>query len=488
MKVLLLSPPFIKRFSRTSRSPGVSKGGCVYYPIWLAYATGALEKKGHECMLFDASGENLELDETMSKIKEFEPELIVIDTVTPSFENDVKVVAKIKKETNAFVVLVGDHVSVLPKESLKQSKADAVAVREYDFILPQLAKELKKNAHGKTKILNLKNINGLVWKNGKKIVENSPATPPHDEELDWLPFVSEIYSKHLKIENYFYPSIQYPQITLLTGRGCPNMCAFCKWPQTFSGRTYRKRSIKNVVAEFLWIQKNLPKVKEVMIEDDTLTQDKQRTIELCKELIGQGVKLKWSCNARADVPLEVLVWMKKAGCRLMCVGIESAEQQILNNIHKGTTVDGIRKFMKNAKKAKILVHGCFMFGNQGETKESMGKTAKFACELNPDTAQFFPVMVYPGTETYNWAKRKGYLKAKKWGDWLNKDGTHRTLLSRPGLSSEELNELTDKARRKFYTRPRYFASKAIQAITQPKEIPRLAKGSLTLAKYLLKKK
>jgi radical SAM superfamily enzyme YgiQ (UPF0313 family) len=481
MKVLLLNPPFIKQFSRTSRSPGVSKGGCVYYPIWLAYATGALEKKKHECLLLDASGENLSMEDTIYKIKEFNPGLIVADTVTSSFENDKKVIAKIKKSfPKIFAVLVGDHISVMPEKSLKESAADAVAIREYDFILPELANSLEK---GK----NLKKVKGIYWKKGKKIIKNPPANEPTEKQLDSLPFVSKIYSKHLKLENYFYPSVQYPQTTILTGRGCPNKCAFCKWPQTFSGRHYRKRSIKNVADEFEWIQKNLPKIKEIMIEDDTLTQDKQRTILLCKEFVKRKISLPWSCNARADVPLDVLQWMKKANCRLMCVGVESAEQKILDNIHKGTTINGIRQFMNNAKKAGILVHGCFMVGNQGETKETIRKTAEFACEINPDTAQFFPIMVYPGTETYAWAKRKKFLKAKKWSDWLNKDGTHRTLLSRPGLSAKELNEETDKARKKFYSRPKYVASKAVQAIKNPKEIPRLAKGGITFVKYLIKR-
>ena len=477
----MLNPPFIKRFSRTSRSPGVSKGGCVYYPIWLAYATGALEKKGHSVLLFDASGKNLTLRETIKEIKKFSPEMVVVDTVTPSFDNDKKVVERIKKELpKAFIVFVGDHVSVLPEKSLKRSKVNAVVIREYDFILPEIAKAIK----GKKK---MENVEGIFWKKNGKIVKNKIAKEPSEEQLNWLPFVSEVYKKQLKVEDYFYPSVLYPQVTILTGRGCPNRCAFCKWPQTFSGHNYRKRSVESVVQEFKWIEKNLPQVKEIMIEDDTLTQDKKRTIDLCKKIVENEIKLNWSCNARADVPLEVLQWMKKANCRLMCVGVESAEQEILNNIHKGTTVEGIRKFMKDAKKAKVLVHGCFMFGNQGETKQSIEKTAQFACEIEPDTAQFFPVMVYPGTETYNWAKKKGYLKAKKFKDWLNKDGTHRTLLSRPGLSSEELNEMTDKARKKFYTRPKYILSKGVQAIREPKEIPRLAKGSLTLIRYLIKK-
>jgi anaerobic magnesium-protoporphyrin IX monomethyl ester cyclase len=480
MKIVMLNPPFVEKFSRTSRSPGVSKGGCVYFPIWLAYATGALEKKKHEILLLDASGKNLTLKETIKKIKEFEPEMVVVDTVTPSFDNDIKIVEKIKKEIGTFVVMVGDHVSVLPEKSLKESKADAVAIREYDLILVELAKAIENKK-------SLSGVAGIAYKKGRKIIRTLDASPPHEKELNALPFVSEIYEKHLKVEDYFYPSIMYPQITILTGRGCPNMCAFCKWPQTFSGHNYRKRSVKSVVDEFVWIEKNLPQVKEVMVEDDTLTQDKQRTIDMCKLMIKKKVKLSWSCNARADVPLKVLKWMKKANCRLMCVGVESADQTILNNIHKGTTPDGIRQFMKDSKKAGVMVHGCFMFGNQGETKETIRKTAAFARELNPDTAQFFPVMVYPGTETYNWAKKKGYLKAKKWSDWLNKDGTHRTLLSRPGLSAKELNELTNEARKQFYMRPSYVIAKFVQGITHPKELPRLIKGGFTLVGYLVKK-
>jgi anaerobic magnesium-protoporphyrin IX monomethyl ester cyclase len=480
MKVLMLNPPFVQKFSRTSRSPGVSKGGCVYYPIWLAYATGALEQKNHEVLLLDASGENLSVKETMAKIKNFAPELVVVDTVTPSFDNDIKIVEKIKKEINTFVVLVGDHVSVMPEKSLKASKADAVAIREYEYSINEIANALKK---GKS----LSEVTGIVYKKEKKIIKTLERMPPHEKELDALPFASEIYAKHLNVKNYFYPSVMYPEVTILTGRGCPNKCAFCKWPQTFSGHEYRKRSVKSVVAEFVWIEKNLQYVKEVMIEDDTLTQDKKRTIDLCKLMIKKKVKLSWSCNARADVPLDVLKWMKKANCRLMCVGVESANQKILNNIHKGTTPDGIRQFMKDSKKAKVMVHGCFMFGNQGETKETIRETAAFARELNPDTAQFFPVMVYPGTETYNWAKQKGYLKAKKWKDWLNKDGTHRTLLSRPGLSAKELNELTDEARKQFYMRPSYVLSKLIQGITHPKELPRIIKGGFTLIGYIIKK-
>jgi radical SAM superfamily enzyme YgiQ (UPF0313 family) len=466
MKILFLNPPFIAHFSRTSRSPGVSKGGCVYYPYWLAYAAGASMKAGHDVSLLDASGKNLTLKETLSKIKSISPDLVVMDTVTPTFHNDIKILAEIKKQIKkAKLCLVGDHVSVFPEKSLELSVADYVTLREYDYTIVELANALEQKK-------SVESVPGIVIKTIKgKSKTTANRSPPNDKQLDDLPFVSEVYKKFLKVEDYFYPSLMYPEVTILTGRGCPNMCTFCKWPQTFSGRVYRKRSIANVVDEFKWIEKNLPQVKEIMVEDDTLTLDKQRTIDFCKALIDANVKVQWSCNARADVPLDVLQWMKKAGCRLMCVGIESSSQQILNNIKKGTTPDRIRQFMKDSKKAGVLVHGCFIVGNRGETKETILETAKFSRELNPDTAQFFPLMVYPGTEAYEYAKKEGHL----------------TIISTPELSSEELNALCDQARREFYIRPTYILSKAKQAIIHPKEIPRLLKGSKTFFKFLFRK-
>jgi len=259
----------------------------------------------------------------------------------------------------------------------------------------------------------------------------------------------------------------------------------CKWPQTLTGHSYRARSVKNVVDEFEWIAKNLPYVKDIMIEDDTLTQDRQRTIDLCKEVLDRGLNITWTCNSRADVDLETMQWMKKAGCRLMCVGFESADQQILNNIKKGTRIEKIEQFMVDSKKANLLVHGCFMLGNNGETHETIRKTVEWAKKLSPDTAQFFPLMVYPGTEAYKWAESNGFLTTTKWDEWLTAEGTHNTILNTDKLSGKELVEACDWARKEFYMRPEYIASRIKLMFTQPREAPRLLMGAKTFTKYLL---
>ncbi|MCX7727718.1 MAG: radical SAM protein, partial [Chitinispirillaceae bacterium] len=254
------------------------------------------------------------------------------------------------------------------------------------------------------------------------------------------------------------------------------------------GHTYRKRSVSSVVEEFRYIRDNFPEVKEIMIEDDTFTADKKRCREISEALISSGLTtIPWSANSRADVDYETLSLMKRAGCRLLCVGIESGDQQILNNIKKGTTLEKIERFMKDAKRTGILVHGCFMVGNRGETRESLKKTLKFAKKLNPDTAQFFPIMVYPGTADYNYFEEKGWIVSHNFRDWITEEGLHSSTFSNPELTYEELVRFCDRARLEFYLRPQYLFYKMWQSLKNLDEARRNIKAFLRLRKYLFRK-
>ncbi len=480
MKILMLSPPFLYRFSRTSRSPAISKGGCVYYPIWMGYATGVLEQAGHNVKLVDAPANGMTQEGAVELVKEWKPELMVLDTVTASFRNDVKVLEALKKvNPKSFAIMVGTHVGALPEESINASeKIDAVARGEYDHILKDLAEALEKKKP-------LETVLGITFRDGEGKIKFTPNMPPLETpELDAMPFASKVYKKHLRINDYFYPSVLFPEVTIITGRGCKFRCTFCKFPQTLTGHSYRARSPKNVVDEFEWISKNLPEVKDIMIEDDTLTQDRERTIEICREVLRRNLKVTWTCNARADVDLETMQWMKKAGCRLLCVGFESSNQEILNNIKKGTRIEKIEQFMNDTKKADMLVHGCFMLGNMGETKETIKATVEWAKKLDPDTAQFFPLMLYPGTEAYRWASENNFLSTHNWEEWLTPEGTHNTILNTDKLSAKELVEGCDWARKEFYMRPSYILGRLKVAVTQPREARRLLMGGKTFMKYL----
>jgi len=483
MKVLMLNPPFkpeYGRYSRASRSPAIAKGGTFYYPMWLAYATGVLEQAGHEVKLVDAPARRMTVADVLDLARDWKSGLAVVDVTTPSVYHDVEVAAALKDTVpGLFVVLVGTHVSALPEETLRlNKKVGAVAIREYDYTVRDLAAALEKGD-------DVQSVEGLCYRNpGGELVRTPQRKLMRD--LDSLPFVTQVYERHLNIEDYFYTNARHPVVTIISGRGCPHQCVYCVLPQVMNGRGYRRRSVQNVVDELEYIATTLPQVNDIFFEDDTLTANPRRTREICDEIIRRGLKLTWTCNARADVDLETLRRMKAAGCRLMCVGYESGDQRVLDAMKKNLTVEQIRQFARDAKKAGILVHGCFLVGNPGETRESLMTTLKLAKELNPDTAQFYPIMIYPGTEAYTWAQENGYLTTNDFSQWLTEDGLHNTIVSRPGLSAKELVEFCDYARRQFYLRPRYVLSKGWEILTHPREAKRFFKSFRTFAKYLFR--
>ena len=472
MKILMLNPPFFKRYSRQSRSPCVTKGGTFYYPYFLAYATGILEKY-FEVKLIDAVAMDWSSGETIELAKSFNPVLVVLDTSTPSIYSDVEIASRIKEALpETHINLVGTHPTALPGETLNLGKADSVCRGEFDYTVRDLAFALRDNK-------SLIGVDGLSFKENGRIYHNKPRELI--KNLDELPFVSEVYKKHLNIRDYFYASLTYPQVTILTARGCLYNCSFCNIPFKNS---YRARSIENVIEEFEYIQNELPEVKEVMIEDETFAANKKRTIELCNLMMERGIKLAWSCNVRVNTDYETLKAMRSAGCRLLCVGFESPTQEALDSVNKKTTKQQQLEFMENTRKAGLLVNGCFILGLPGGSVESIRDTIEFAKKLNPDTAQFYPLMVYPGTEAYRWAKEKGYLTTEDYSKWIDQHGRHATTISYPYLSTKRLIELCDSARREFYLRRGYIYYKIGQSLRSPSETLRTLKSAKTFFKYL----
>jgi len=479
MKILTLNPPFLPKFSREQRSPAVTKSGCLYYPMWLAYATGVLEQEGHDLRLVDAPAQGKSIDEIIGVVKDFHPQMVVLDTSTPSIYNDVKVASGIKEVLpSTTIVLVGPHVSALPEETMELDHAvDVIARGEYDYTVRDLAWAVEKGE-------DFQAVLGITFRQNGNIFHTQDR--PLIDELDEIPFVSKVYHRHLNVRDYFYSICQYPEVAIISGRGCPHRCTYCVYPQTFQGRRYRARSAENVVEEFQYITEAFPFVKEVFIEDDTFTADRKRCRRICEGLVKLKRPISWTANARADVDFETLRIMKAAGCRLLCVGVESGNQQVLNNIKKGTTLPRIRRFFKDAKRAGVLIHGCFLVGNRGENKETLEETLAFAKELNPDTAQFFPLMVYPGTEAYRWAKEHGQILTEDFSQWVTQEGLHNCVVRMSELTNEDLVSFCDRARREFYLRPGYFGFKLGQILRHPSEFVRTAKSFRTFVKYLFR--
>ena len=486
MKILFLNPPYLSqqgKFSREQRSPAVTKSGTFYYPMWLCYAAGLLEKNGFDVKVIDAPAKRLGLDAVLDAARGFAPALTIVDTSTPSIASDVAVAARVKELTGSLIVLVGPHPSALPEATLRLGAAvDAVARREYEATLLQLAGLIRDGARDPDAWAG---VSGLSYRRGDEVRHNPDR--PLAEDLDALPFVSEVYRKHLDYTDYFYAHSQHPIVALITGRGCPHRCVYCLYPQTFNGHKLRYRSVERTVDEVEYCLNHFPGLREVMFEDDTLTFDKKRALAFAEEILRRGLKFKWSANSRADVDLETMTALKQAGARLFCVGIESGDQAVLDAMKKRLTVPRIEAFFADARKAGILIHGCFLVGNPGETKATLQKTLDLALRLEPDTAQFFPIMIYPGTEAFAWASANGYLTTTDFSRWLTPDGLHNCVLSRPGLSDADLVRFCDHARRVFYTRPSYVARKLVQGAANPHELKRLVKGAITLAKHLVSK-
>jgi len=480
MKILMLNPPFLPKYSRFSRSPAVTKSGTIYYPIWHAYATGLLEKEGHDVKLIDAPADGLKRDDCYRIVREFKPQIVVVYTSTPSIYNDVEIGGNIKELLpDCFIVLTGPHVSVLSKESLELDKRiDAIARREYDMTLVEIANKLDNKE-------DISNVAGLTLRVGNDIKSN----PDREliDDLDSIPFVSAVYKRHLRIEKYFYAHCRYPVVSIFTSRGCYGRCNYCVYPQQMFGRKQRQRSPENIVAEFEYIERELPQVKEVLIDDDTFSFNQEHTIKFCELMIQKNIKLLWTVECRANLKYETMVMMKKAGCRLIVVGFESADDQILKNIKKGLTVERMKQFVLDAKKAGIMIHSCFMAGNKGETRDTLMKSLKFAKEINADTCQFFPLMVYPGTEAYECAKANNYLTTTDFRNWLTKDGLHNCVVSTPELSAKDLVDFCDYARRSYYLSSKYLAYKVIQVMKNPDELSKTLKSAKTFIKYLFRR-
>ncbi len=487
MKICFINPPFkaeYGKFSRESRSPAITKSGALYYPLWLIYAAAYCEKAGYEICFLDAPAKMMNEELSLEYLSKHGAgaKLFVYGTSTPSIKSDVAFAAAVKERfPESFALLVGTHPSARPEETLGYSASvDAVAIGEYDNIVLELANALDRGT-------DIANVRGLCI-NGADGCRRTSLMPAM-KDLDEIPFASEFIHKYLDPRDYFFAAATYPSIQIFTGRGCPFRCNFCVYPQTMHGHAFRARTAANVVAEFEYIAKNFPDVKEVVIEDDTFTANKKRVLEVCELLVEHKLnkRLRWLCNARVNLDLETMKAMKKAGCRLIIPGIESGSQEILDNIKKGTKVEQFYTYVANAKKAGLLIHACYMVGNRGETKETMQATLDLALKLNTDTAQFFPLIPYPGTEAYDWAYSNGYIELD-YEKYCLPDGTHNTVLSLPHLSAKEMVDFCNMARKKYYLRPRYILHRLKVGLTDFSDLKRSLKAFGKLRQYLFGKK
>lgn len=266
---------------------------------------------------------------------------------------------------------------------------------------------------------------------------------------------------------------------LLAMRGCPGRCTFCY--RSFRG-ILRKRSAASILKEIEILQRDYG-IKEVAFYDDTFTMFRDVVQEFCQTVIDKKIDITWSCFTRVDcVNEELLKLMKRAGCHLILFGVESADEQILKNVNKRISLKQAKDIVKLARKIGIETRASFMFGNQGETEETIKKTIDFSIELDPDEAQFNIATPYPGTEFFDWAKKNGYIKSLNWNDYSYSN----VVLELPGLSREKLQHYYELAHRKFYFRPKLILRRLFHIRTFD-QLKQEIKGGLSLLNFFYAK-
>lgn len=481
MKIYLLNPPFVPNFVRCGRWQGAAaRSGGLDYPKWLAYATGVVEEEFKDVRLVDAPAWKWDREKVLEDAINFNPDLIVVDSNFSSLSNDIQVTKLLKDNIKgAKTVLVGPPVSQFPEIILKDDGVDIVAKFECDFTIKELAEAIDQDN-------NFSQIKGISYRENGKIIHNPDREFSSSENLDKMPFVSKVYKEHLNIKDYSLSQSLYPEVQIFTGRGCPNRCTFCSWPVTLMGKKYRTRSVESIADEFEYIQKELPEVKEIFIEDDTFTINKKLVKAFCEEIKRRKIDIVWSCNARADLDYTTMKAMKDTGCRLIIVGYESGSDEILKTIKKGVGTEQMRAFTKDAKKAGLMVHGDFIIGLPGETKDTAAQTLKFIKELKPNIVQIAVATPIPGTEFYDWIKKNEFLLVDNLEKSIDINGFQECIISYPEFTKEDIRTSVDRALKEYYLSPSYI-SVALSNILRKNgiyELGSMLKSAKVFIKYI----
>jgi hopanoid biosynthesis associated radical SAM protein HpnJ len=468
MKTLFLQAPSYDGFDggAGSRYQARREIKSFWFPTWLAQPAAMVPGS----KLIDAPPARQRLADVLPLAKDHD--LLVLHTSTPSFQSDVKV-AQAMKDLNPSLKIgfVGAKVAVETETSLQQagSAIDFVAREEFDFTIKEIAEGRDWSA---VDGISYRNANGVIVHNrDRAMIEN----------MDQLPFVTEVYKRDLKIEDYFIGYLKHPYISIYTGRGCKSRCTFCLWPQTVGGHRYRTRSVDHVMEEIKLAHHYFPQVKEFFFDDDTFTDDLPRAEAIAREFGKLG--LTWSCNAKANVPYETLKVLRDNGLRLLLVGYESGNQQILHNIKKGMRIEVAKRFTQDCRKLGITIHGTFILGLPGETKETIEETIKFATEIDPHTIQVSLAAPYPGTFLYNQAVENGWLDADH-AELIDEHGVQMAPLHYPHLSHTEIFDSVETFYRRFYFRAGKIATLVGEMVRSPDMMKRRLREGVEFFQFL----
>jgi radical SAM superfamily enzyme YgiQ (UPF0313 family) len=432
MEVLLVNPPDI-----ASKYKDVL--GLTAPPLGLAYIGAVLEENDVKVTILDAPALDMDFQGYQRELANKHVDLLGVQTTTPTIKQALAV-GKITKELHpeCTVTMGGYHATFMPEQVLENDFVDVVVRNEGEYATLELVDAIENDKP-------LRNIDGINYRDGDRIVETPKRRPI--EDLDALPFPA----RHLlPMSEYMLFGRKQVLATMICSRGCPMGCSFCA-SSAMHGRRVRFRSPENAAAEMEQVVDDY-KVRMVGFMDDTFTLFPKWVDSFCKGIISRGIDVVWGCTARVDrFNKELLSQMWKAGCRTLLFGVESGNQKILDNVQKGTKVAQAKRAFKTAKDIGMHTIASMTLGMPGENKTTIDETIGFAKWVNPDYALFSLATPYPGTKFYELASKMGLIRIKDW--------THFTLLT-PVIESVDLTlrELQDTQReafKEFYLRPNY---------------------------------
>lgn len=407
------------------------------YPIWAAYALAVLREEGFTPLFLDCMVEGLNIEQTLQRIAELKPDLVVIETSTPSIETDLNTAKEVKQTLGLKTALIDCHATYFHKELIKEPYIDFVIRGEFEVTLAHLAKTIRDGG-------SLRDVLGVTWKKPTgEIAVNSDR--PLIENLDSLPYPARNLVDQTK---YRQELCHYkPYFQVWTSRGCPYNCIFCLWPRCLWRGKTRFRKISKVVDEIVHLQKKYG-AREIWIYDDTFNLSIKRVMDFCNELLARNVRTHWLCQFRPDKQNspELFKLMKKSGCRLVVFGVESGSQYLLDHsIDKGLTLDEARNAIKWCKEAGIEAHAAFVLGVPGETRETVRQTYEFIQEVQPDRFQVSVATPYPGTRWYELIKHQPH-------NWKNFDANCVASFCE-GLTAEDLKNAIHRMYIAYYFMP-----------------------------------
>lgn len=414
-------------------------------PIGLALIAAVLEREGYKVAILDANALRLKPEDISSYITD--SDVVGLTAMTPTINMAIAIARQLKQaKPNLSLILGGSHATILPEETLATApEIDIIVKGEGEQTIIELLQALE---HGQP----LGNIPGISYRRDGVIL-NNPARATN-VELDSLPFLAYHLLPWQKYKPFPPFGKASPFAAIITSRGCPYKCSFCSKP--IFGYKFRAQSPERVIDEISYYKEKFG-IRELDFCDDVFTLDKKRAHAIADEIIRRKLKILWTCETRVNlVDKDLLRHLKAAGCYAVSYGIESASQEILDTLNKGTTLDQAEEAIRITKKVGLKVIGYFMIGSPGETPETISQTIQFAKKLKFDFAQFAITTPFPGTQLYELYLRNKKCRAS-WDDFFYEGAGSKVtpVFESDKLSRVDLQHWVRRAYREFYLRPSY---------------------------------